>query len=74
VGGAPASQIGLRATLFVGAFGGMLAILPIVLSPIPALREFPEPEPELFEPSFPPCPYQRRMPELPGSSSRGILA
>lgn len=59
VGGALASQIGLRATLFVGAFGGMLAILPIVLSPIPALREFPEQEPELFEPAvIPPCPCQ----------------
>lgn len=44
VGGTLASQIGLRATLFVGAFGGMLAILPIALSPIPALQEFPEPE------------------------------
>jgi MFS family permease len=50
VGGALASQVGLRTTLFVGAFGGMLAILPIALSPIPALREFPEPEPESFEP------------------------
>jgi MFS family permease len=57
VGGALASQIGLRATLFVGAFGGMLAILPIALSPIPALREFPQPEPELFEPGvLPPAP------------------
>jgi MFS family permease len=58
VGGALASQIGLRATLFVGAFGGMLAVLPIALSPIPALRDFPEPEPEpeleLFEPGHAP--------------------
>jgi MFS family permease len=55
VGGALASQIGLRPTLFVGAFGGMLAILPIALSPIPALRAFPEPEPELFEPGVVPA-------------------
>ncbi len=44
VGGALASTIGLRATLLVGALGGLLAIVPIALSPIPALREFPEPE------------------------------
>ena len=42
VGGALAATIGLHATLLVGAFGGTLAIIPIVLSPIPALREIPE--------------------------------
>jgi MFS family permease len=45
VGGALASTIGLRATLIVGALGGLLAIVPIALSPIPKLRDFPEPEP-----------------------------
>jgi MFS family permease len=44
VGGALASTIGLRATLVVSALGGSLAFIPILLSPIPGLREFPEPE------------------------------
>jgi MFS family permease len=44
VGGALASTIGLRTTLIVGALGGTLAIVPIALSPIVGLREFPEPE------------------------------
>jgi MFS family permease len=44
VGGALASTIGLRATLVVSALGSTLAIIPIVLSPIPALRDFPESE------------------------------
>src|SRR6266511_3895541 len=38
------STIGLRETLFVGAAGSSLAVLPIVLSPIRSLREMPEPE------------------------------
>jgi MFS family permease len=33
-GGALASQIGLRETLFVGAIGGSLAFLPLLLSPV----------------------------------------
>jgi MFS family permease len=44
VGGALASTIGLRATLVVSALGSTLAFIPIALSPIPALREFPESE------------------------------
>ncbi len=44
VGGALASTIGLRATLVVSALGGLFAFIPIALSPIPALREFPESE------------------------------
>ena len=44
VGGGLASTIGLRATLVVSALGGALAFIPIALSPIPALREFPESE------------------------------
>jgi hypothetical protein len=43
-GGALGSTIGLRQTLFVGAAGSTLAVLPIVLSPIRSLREMPEPE------------------------------
>jgi MFS family permease len=44
VGGVLASTIGLRATLVVSALGSTLAFIPIVLSPIPALRDFPESE------------------------------
>ena len=43
-GGALAATVGLRTTLFVGAIGQSVAILPIVLSPIRGLRDFPEPE------------------------------
>jgi MFS family permease len=43
-GGALASTVGLRATLFVAAVGGFTAILPIVLSQIRTLQTFPEPE------------------------------
>ena len=43
-GGALASTIGLRSTLFVGAFGAFISLLPIVLSPIRKLQEFPAPE------------------------------
>src|SRR5438552_6565746 len=42
-GGALASTIGLRQTLFVGACGSALAILPVALSPIRSVRTFPEP-------------------------------
>jgi MFS family permease len=47
-GGALASSVGLRETLFIGAAGGFLNILPIVFSPIPKLRDFPEPEEDLL--------------------------
>jgi MFS family permease len=43
-GGALAVWIGLRPTLFVGAVGAFSSVLPIALSPIRALREFPEAE------------------------------
>jgi MFS family permease len=43
-GGALAATVGLRTTLIVSALGGTLAIVPIALSPIAGLREFPEPE------------------------------
>jgi MFS family permease len=46
-GGALASTIGLRETLFVGAVGGLLAGLPIILSRAQrTLGQIPEPEPE----------------------------
>jgi MFS family permease len=43
-GGAIGSTFGLRTALFVGAAGGFTTALPIVLSPIRRLKEFPEPE------------------------------
>jgi hypothetical protein len=46
-GGALASTIGLRPTLFVAAGGAFLSMLPILLSPIRRLREIPEPEEEV---------------------------
>ena len=47
-GGALASTIGLRETLFVGAVGGLLSGLPIILSRAQrTLGQIPEPEPEL---------------------------
>ncbi|HUF01452.1 MAG TPA: MFS transporter [Gaiellaceae bacterium] len=52
-GGALATVIGLRPTLFVGAIGGSLSFLPLILSPVrslgpmeEALREHAPPEPE----------------------------
>jgi MFS family permease len=43
-GGTLAVLIGLRPTLFVGAVGAFSSVLPIALSPIRGLREFPEAE------------------------------
>jgi MFS family permease len=46
-GGALASTIGLRETLFVGAVGGLVSGLPIILSRAQrTLGQIPEPEPE----------------------------
>jgi MFS family permease len=44
-GGTLASTIGLRQAIFVGAILGFVSVLPVVLSPLRSLREFPEPEP-----------------------------
>ena len=41
VGGALASTIGLRATLFVGAAGSSVCFLPMLLSPLRSLRDMP---------------------------------
>ncbi len=43
LGGLLATWIGLRETLFVSAIGVWLAFLPVLLSPVRALREMPEP-------------------------------
>ncbi|HUQ22237.1 MAG TPA: MFS transporter [Gaiellaceae bacterium] len=42
VGGALASTIGLRETIFVGAIGGGLAVIPILLSPIRSVGKMSE--------------------------------
>ena len=44
VGGALATVIGLRPTLFVGAIGGCLAFLPILFSPVRSVMRIPESE------------------------------
>jgi predicted MFS family arabinose efflux permease len=47
VGGVLGNTIGIRATLWVGAIGMVLAVLPVVLSPLRTLRDLPtsvEPE------------------------------
>jgi MFS family permease len=42
VGGVLASTIGLRPTLFVGAIGASLAVLPLLFSPVRSLQRVPE--------------------------------
>jgi MFS family permease len=46
VGGALASLIGLRETLFVGAIGASVAFLPLVFSPIRTIERIPDELPE----------------------------
>ena len=46
VGGALATWIGLRATLWVGALGSCLPFLPVLLSPVRSLRDMPEEDEE----------------------------
>ena len=43
VGGVIASQIGLKSTLIVGGIGSCLPFLPVLLSPVRAVRDMPEP-------------------------------
>jgi MFS family permease len=45
-GGALASTIGLRETLWVGAVGTSVAFIPLLFSPLRSLRETPEVSPE----------------------------
>ena len=42
IGGTLASTIGLRPTLFVGAIGASLAVVPLLLSPIRSLVRVPD--------------------------------
>jgi MFS family permease len=54
LGGALASWIGLRPTLFVAAVGGTLAVLPVYFSPLRRMRDLPrtyEEEPVTTSPS-----------------------
>lgn len=41
LGGVLGEAIGVRATLFVAAVGGSLAAVPVLLSPLPTMRELP---------------------------------
>jgi hypothetical protein len=41
VGGALAATIGLRPTIFVGALGSTLAVLPLLLSAVRSIEELP---------------------------------
>jgi hypothetical protein len=41
-GGALASSVGLRETLWIAAIGGTLTFLPVLLSPVRSLRVIPE--------------------------------
>jgi MFS family permease len=52
VGGALASQIGLKETLIVSGIGSCLPFLPVLFSPVRSIREMPEPitEPPLLDP------------------------
>jgi MFS family permease len=47
VGGALGTAIGLRETMVIGALGGLLAVLPVLLSPIRKVVTIPEGEPQL---------------------------
>lgn len=44
LGGALATWIGLRETMWIGAVIGSLAFLPVLFSPVRTLREMPEPD------------------------------
>jgi predicted MFS family arabinose efflux permease len=44
VGGALGSTIGLRPTLWIGAVRALAGVLWLLPSPIPRLRDLPEPE------------------------------
>ena len=46
LGGALGTWLGLRAALWIAAVGALFTFLPILFSPVPKLREMPEPEDE----------------------------
>jgi MFS family permease len=48
-GGALATTIGLRPTLFVGAIGGCLAFAPVLFSPVRSVRRIPDAEEPVLE-------------------------
>ncbi|HEY7794342.1 MAG TPA: MFS transporter [Gaiellaceae bacterium] len=56
VGGALASAIGLRETMIVGAIGGSLAFVPILLSPVRSVGRMSEVELETVAPAEPQSP------------------
>jgi MFS family permease len=65
-GGALATTIGLRPTLFVGALGCTLALLPLVLSAVRSIAELPtEPEHPLVEDALLPTEAAGLSPETP---------
>ena len=43
IGGALAQTIGLHETIWVGALGGLIAFIPVTLSPVRHLVTMPEP-------------------------------
>jgi hypothetical protein len=44
VGGVLGKTIGIRPTLWIGAIGGLLAVVPLLLSPVRTLRSIPDDE------------------------------
>jgi len=50
LGGFLGGAIGLHETIWISAIGGLFVFLPILLSPVSALKRIPEPEPEDDEP------------------------
>jgi MFS family permease len=50
LGGFLGGAIGLHQTIWISAIGGLFVFLPILLSPVPALKRIPEPGPEDDEP------------------------
>ena len=43
LGGTLGSTIGLHPTIFIGAIGSLFAFVPLLFSPVPGLKEMPEP-------------------------------
>jgi hypothetical protein len=56
LGGALATTIGLRETMWIGAAIGSVCFLPVLLSPVRQLREMPEPLPDEAPPGAAPEP------------------
>ena len=43
IGGVIATAVSIQAALWIGAFGALLAVVPLVITPVRTLREMPEP-------------------------------